>query len=172
MCNNCEWNRNYSSSNVTERALREIYLKGFEIAVKTSSPMTVMGSYNMVNGTYVNNSYDLLVKVLRDEWGFQGLVVSDWDSMKADPKDPFKPVSGDVLKAPAAQCDLIMPCRRRFRLPAARKASALRRQMQRQIQRHGVCEVSGIQTCFPVNLTQLVLQCISVNIELFRCCLE
>ena len=73
--------------------------------------MTVMGSYNMVNGTYVNNSYDLLVKVLRDEWGFQGLVVSDWDSMKADPKDPLKPVSGDVLKAPAAQCDLIMPGR-------------------------------------------------------------
>ena len=111
VCNNCEWNRNYSSSNVTERALREIYLKGFEIAVKTSSPMTVMASYNMVNGTYVNNSYDLLVKVLRDEWGFQGLVVSDWDSMKADPKDPLKPVSGDVLKAPAAQCDLIMPGR-------------------------------------------------------------
>ena len=111
VCNNCEWNRNYSSSNVTERALREIYLKGFEIAVKTSSPMSVMASYNMVNGTYVNNSYDLLVKVLRDEWGFQGLVVSDWDSMKADPKDPLKPVSGDVLKAPAAQCDLIMPGR-------------------------------------------------------------
>lgn len=110
--NNCEWNRNFSSSNISEQALREIYLKGFEIAVKKAVPMTVMGSYNMVNGTYVNNSYDLLVKVLRNEWVFQGFVMSDWDSMKADPKDPLTSLSGDVQKAPAAERDLIMPGRR------------------------------------------------------------
>nr|MCR4673875.1 fibronectin type III-like domain-contianing protein [Lachnospiraceae bacterium] len=109
--NNCELNRNESSSNVSERALREIYLKGFEIAVKESSPMTVMASYNMVNHVYATNNYDLLVKVLRNEWGFDGLVMSDWDSMKADRSDCMKPQTSDVLKAHSAQCDLVMPGR-------------------------------------------------------------
>ncbi|MCM1303833.1 MAG: glycoside hydrolase family 3 C-terminal domain-containing protein [Butyrivibrio sp.] len=109
--NNCELERNSSSSNVNERALREIYLKGFEIAVKESKPMTVMASYNMVNGVYATNSYDLLVKVLRNEWGFEGLVMSDWDSLKADREDCLKAVTGDITKAHQAQCDLIMPGR-------------------------------------------------------------
>jgi beta-glucosidase len=111
VANNCELERNSSSSNVNERALREIYLKGFEIAVKESTPMTVMASYNMINSVYATNNYDLLVKVLRNEWGFDGLVMSDWDSMKADRDDCMKPVTGDVLKAAAAQCDLVMPGR-------------------------------------------------------------
>ncbi|MCM1240713.1 MAG: fibronectin type III-like domain-contianing protein, partial [Lachnospiraceae bacterium] len=109
--NNCELERNSSSSNVNERALREIYLRGFEIAVKESKPMTVMASYNMVNGVYATNSYDLLVKVLRNEWGFEGLVMSDWDSLKADREDCLKAVTGDITKAHQAQCDLIMPGR-------------------------------------------------------------
>lgn len=110
-CNNCELERNMSSSNVSERALREIYLKGFEIAVKTAHPMTVMAAYNKINGTYCTNNYDLLVDILRNEWGFDGLVMSDWDSMKADRSDCMKAASGDVLKAQAAQCDLVMPGR-------------------------------------------------------------
>lgn len=109
--NNCELMRNYSSSNVSERALREIYLRGFEIAVKESNPMTVMAAYNKINGVYCTNNYDLLVKVLRNEWGFEGLVMSDWDSMKADPREPIVPVSGDVQKAHLAQCDLVCPGR-------------------------------------------------------------
>lgn len=109
VANNCELERNASSSNINERALREIYLKGFEIAVKESAPMTVMASYNMINGVYATNNYDILVKVLRNEWRFEGMVMSDWDSMTADREDCMKAKTGDVLKAPGAQCDLVMP---------------------------------------------------------------
>lgn len=109
--NNCELERNASSSNLTERALREVYLRGFEIAVQESEPMTVMAAYNMINGTYCTNNYELLVDILRNEWGFTGMVMSDWDAMKADRTDCMKAATGDVLKAHAAQCDLVMPGR-------------------------------------------------------------
>ncbi len=109
--NNCELERNMSSSNLTERTLRELYLRGFEIAVRESKPMTVMAAYNKVNGVYCTNNYDLLVKVLRNEWGFEGMVMSDWDSMKATREDCTVPLSGDVQKAAASQCDLVMPGR-------------------------------------------------------------
>ena len=110
-CNNCKLERNMSSSNVSERALRELYLRGFEIAVKTARPMTVMAAYNKINGTYCTNNYDLLVDILRNEWGFDGLVMSDWDAMKADREDPMKAASSDVLQAADAGCDLVMPGR-------------------------------------------------------------
>ncbi|MBR6692759.1 MAG: glycoside hydrolase family 3 C-terminal domain-containing protein [Clostridia bacterium] len=79
-CNNAEDDRTFSNSNVNERALREIYLKGFEICVKESAPKSVMTSYNLINGTYTPNSYDLCTKVLRNEWGFDGVVMTDWFS--------------------------------------------------------------------------------------------
>ena len=128
--NNCELERNFSSSNVSERALREIYLRGFEIAVRESNPMTVMAAYNKINGVYCTNNYDLLVKVLRNEWGFEGLVMSDWDSMKADPKNPVIPRSGDVQKAHAAQCDLVSPGRpdQREALKKGLETGAVRRE--------------------------------------------
>lgn len=109
--NSCELERNASSSNLSERALRELYLRGFEIAVKEGAPWTVMAAYNKINGVYCTNNHDLLVKVLRCEWGFDGLVMSDWDAMKADRADPLAAATSDVLKAPAAQCDLVMPGR-------------------------------------------------------------
>lgn len=77
-CNNKEVNRRNSDSRVSERALREIYLKGFEICVKTASPWTIMSSYNLINGRRASENGDLLTGILREEWGFDGVVTTDW----------------------------------------------------------------------------------------------
>ncbi len=79
--NNQEFNRMSCSSNADERTLREIYFPAFETAVKKSQPYTVMCSYNQINGTYASEDPWLLTKVLRDEWGFKGYVMSDWGAV-------------------------------------------------------------------------------------------
>ena len=79
--NNQEYNRMSASSEVDERTMREIYLPAFETAVKKSQPYTVMCSYNKINGTYASENPWLLTKVLRDEWGFKGYVMSDWGAV-------------------------------------------------------------------------------------------
>lgn len=99
--NNQEDNRNQVSSNVSERALREIYLRGFEMAVREGKAKGIMTSYNQVNGVYTANSYDLCTKVLRNEWGFDGVVMTDWVSTGKGLADP-----GKCLKSGN---DLIMP---------------------------------------------------------------
>ena len=98
-CNNQEDNRTGVSANVSKKALREIYLRAFEIAVTEGKPWTVMSSYNQVNGRYVCNDMELLTGVLREEWGFGGLVMSDWNAT-----DPASHVA-----AINAGNDLIMP---------------------------------------------------------------
>ncbi|MBQ2774333.1 MAG: glycoside hydrolase family 3 C-terminal domain-containing protein [Clostridia bacterium] len=94
-CNNKEANRFGCDSRLSERALREIYLKGFEIAVKEADPWTVMSSYNLINGQHTSESYELLTAILRDEWGFNGMTVTDW-GVKNDPVQEVK--SGSDMK--------------------------------------------------------------------------
>lgn len=83
-CNNQEDNRTGSDSIVSERALREIYLKGFETAIRKSQPMSVMTSYNLINGVHAANNYDICTKAARNEWGFNGVIMTDWTTTEND----------------------------------------------------------------------------------------
>ena len=96
--NNQENNRNAVNNTITERALREIYLKGFEIAVKTANPMAIMTSYNLNNSMPAADDYDLCTDIPRGEWGFNGLVMTDWGGGQSTPVNSMH-----------AGNDLIMP---------------------------------------------------------------
>ena len=91
--NNQEDNRYFVNAHVSERALREIYLKGFEIAVREAQPLSIMTSYNLLNGIHTANSHDLIQGMARDEWGFKGVVMTDWFTSQDMPMitGKFKP---------------------------------------------------------------------------------
>lgn len=110
--NNQEDNRMHVNAHVGERAAREIYLKCFEIAVKTSQPMSIMTSYNLINGIHTANSYSLLTEIARNEWGFQGIVMTDWGttgSLEPEGGKQFKYGSSSAAACIKAGNDLIMP---------------------------------------------------------------
>lgn len=95
--NNQETNRIEVDAVISERALREIYLKGFEIAINESNPLTLMASYNSINGELSTQNYDLLTKISRNDWGYEGIIMSDWEA------------GLDPVKQMKAGLNLIMP---------------------------------------------------------------
>lgn len=106
-CNNQEKHRFTNDSRVSERALREIYLKGFEIAVKEGNPHVLMTSYNKLNGVYTYHNYDLATTILRGEWGYKNLIVTDWWTLGA--KNPDFPLVNDNAYRVRAGVDVLMP---------------------------------------------------------------
>ncbi len=105
-CNNQETNRCYNDSRVSERALREIYLKGFEICVKEAAPKCIMTSYNKINGVWGHYNYELCMSVL-SEWGYEGMVMTDWWMRKS--KSPEFPSLRDNAYRVRAGVDVLMP---------------------------------------------------------------
>jgi len=106
-CNNQEVNRNKNDSRVSMRALREIYLKCFEICVKEAQPQNIMTSYNKINGVWSHYNYDLVTTVLRNEWGYQGNVMTDW-WMQYTASPEFPNVRNNAYRV-RAQVDVLMP---------------------------------------------------------------
>ena len=106
-CNNQEFRRNMNDSRLSERALREIYLKGFEICVREARPKNIMTSYNRINSVYGHYNYELCTAILRNEWGYKGNVITDW-WMKNE-KSPEFPLIRNQAYRVRAQVDVLMP---------------------------------------------------------------
>lgn len=111
--NNQEDNRSHVNSHVDERAIREIYLKGFEICIREAHPFSIMTSYNLINGEHTANSHDLITAFARDEWGFDGIVMTDWGTTGGmlGPEGPMKFKYGNSFASGCIKAgnDLTMP---------------------------------------------------------------
>ena len=128
--NNQETNRMNNDAHISQRALREIYLKGFEIAIKESKPWTVMTSYNYINGVYTSESRDLVTTILRDEWGYEGTVMTDWfggkdgakqmwagnDMLQPGKNEQFDSIVAGVKSGKLAEADLDLCVKRTLNL--------------------------------------------------------
>ena len=118
--NNQELNRTSSNSIISERALREIYLKGFEICIKESAPLSVMSSYNLINGVHTSESYELITDILRHEFGFDGFVMTDWvidggmipkDAKYGSPNPALVAAAGNDVFMPGSKKDFKDLCK-------------------------------------------------------------
>ena len=107
--NNQEFNRLNSNSKVSERALREIYLKGFQIAIEKGKPLGLMTSYNLLNGIHTSENYDLIINVIRNEWNYKGLIMTDWTTSGRKQFFKSKNPSQDVFNIIKAGVDIMMP---------------------------------------------------------------
>ena len=128
--NNQETNRMNTDAHISQRALREIYLKGFEIAIKEAKPWTVMTSYNYINGVYTSESKDLVTTILRDEWGYEGTVMTDWfggkdgakqmwagnDMLQPGKDEQFDSIVAGVKSGKLAEADLDLCVKRTLNL--------------------------------------------------------
>jgi len=128
--NNQETNRMNTDAHISQRALREIYLKGFEIAIKEAKPWTVMTSYNYINGVYTSESKDLVTTILRDEWGYEGTVMTDWfggkdgarqmwagnDMLQPGKNEQFDSIVAGVRSGKLAEADLDLCVKRTLNL--------------------------------------------------------
>ena len=128
--NNQETNRMNTDAHISQRDLREIYLKGFEIAIKESKPWTVMTSYNYINGVYTSESKDLVTTILRDEWGYEGTVMTDWfggkdgakqmwagnDMLQPGKNEQFDSIVAGVKSGKLAEADLDLCVKRTLNL--------------------------------------------------------
>ena len=106
-CNNQEFNRRSNDSIVSQRALREIYLKGFEVCVKEAKPRNIMTSYNKINGVWAHYHYDLVATILRGEWGYEGNVITDW-WMQPSRSPEFPKLRNNAYRVRAC-VDVLMP---------------------------------------------------------------
>ena len=152
-CNNQENNRMFSNSHVSVRALRDIYLRGFEIAVKLAQPFCVMTSYNLLNGIHTANNYELIQNVLRDEWDYEGAVMTDWFSSFEDVE--FLGYDESKIKYPPAfsrlcvyaGCDMQMP-------GCAKNAEDIVTAVN-----HGRLTLADVQSA-AMNVVRLVIKCL------------
>lgn len=126
-CNNKETNRKWSDSRVSERALREIYLRGFEIAVREAQPWALMTAYNLVNGVYPSENYELLTGILREEWGYDGIVTTDWNN---DAEHYREVLAGNDIRMPSGSKKRVAEALRRGYLTHADLEKCVRRMME------------------------------------------
>ena len=122
-CNNQETNRNKNNSILSQRALREIYLRGFQICIAEAQPKVLMTSYNQVNGIWAHYHYDLVQTILRGEWNYQGLVITDW-WMQYAASPEFPRLKGNAYRVRAG-VDVLMPGSRSFADPIRRPDGTL-----------------------------------------------
>ena len=144
--NSQEFNRNNENEILSERALREIYLKGFEIAVKGGSVKSIMTSYNRINGIHTSGSYDLTTTILRDDWGYDGFVMTDWGATMDDPNNGSN-LNSNLATMIKAQNDIYM----------VKGDSALCEDDQLESIENGYLTIGELQHCAK-NLLQFIMQ--------------